>query len=228
MPRNKSRAKLRLKHFLKLFYHRALKRTYRLQKFNSYGMIFVHIPKAAGTAINVGLFGQLAGLGHASSQKYLQVYGASQFDAMYKFSFVRNPYDRFVSAYEYLRRGGNNSFDASFRDQKMADFKTFEDFVLNGFAKDKAIREHIHFRRQVDFLLIDNKIAVDFLGRFENIEDDYRYIASMIGHAKPLESSNASDRSKEYVAYFKNEAVRQAVADYYEADFERLNYSRDL
>lgn len=225
MARNKSKTKIRIKHLLRLRYHKALQNSYRLEKFNEYDMIFIHIPKAAGTAINQSLFGRLAGLGHMSCQKYLQIYGSARFDSMFKFTFSRNPYDRFVSAYEYLRKGGNNSHDLLFKEEVIDKYENFEDFVLNGFTQKPEIQNHIHFRKQTDFLLIDDKVAVDFIGRHENIQKDYQYIASMIHNARDLESKNTSQREKSFEEYFLNNTVKDAILNFYEPDFRLLKYS---
>ncbi|MEO9811067.1 sulfotransferase family 2 domain-containing protein, partial [Marinobacter alexandrii] len=222
--RQKSKAKIQIKHFLNLRYHRALQSSYRLEKFNEYNMIFIHIPKAAGTAINQGLFGRLAGLGHASCQKYLQIYGSAKFNSMFKFTFTRNPYDRFVSAYEYLKTGGNNSHDALFKREFIDKYRSFDDFVLNGFSKNDDIRKHIHFRKQADFIFIDDKLAVDFVGRHENIQDDYQYIASMIHDAKDLKTKNASTREKSFEDYFQTDSIRSVINEFYEPDFRLLKY----
>lgn len=224
MPHRKSKTKIGAKHLLRFRYHQALRNSYRLEKFNEYNMIFIHIPKAAGTAINLGLFGRLAGLGHVSCQKYLQIYGKAKFDSMFKFTFSRNPYDRFVSAYEYLRNGGNNSHDLLFKNEVIDEYKDFNDFVLNGFSKNTKIQNHIHLKRQTDFLLIGNKICVDFIGRHENIEKDYRYIASMIHDSRELESKNTSRSDKSFEEYFSNDSVKKIVADFYETDFTLLKY----
>ena len=224
MQQPKSKTRIRLKHLLKLRYHRALQRSYRLEKFNKYNMIFIHIPKAAGTAVNQGLFGRLAGLGHVSCQKYLQIYGSAAFYSMFKFTFTRNPYDRFVSAYEYLKNGGNNSHDLLFKQEVIDQYEDFNDFVLNGFALRADIQNRIHFRKQVDFLLIGNRIAVDFLGRHENIQKDYQYIASMIHDAHELENINSSRRNTSFDEYFMNNRVRDIIRNCYEPDFRLLKY----
>lgn len=224
MPRSKTKARTQIKHLLRLRYHKAIQHSYRLEKFNEYNMIFIHIPKAAGTAINQGLFGRLAGLGHVSCQKYLQIYGNANFNSMFKFTFTRNPYDRFVSAYEYLRTGGNNSHDLLFKREAIDKYKDFDDFVLNGFAKNEKMQRHIHFKKQADFLYIDNKIAVDFVGRHENIQKDYQYIASMIHDARDLGTKNTSAREKDFEEYFLNSTVKDVICDFYEPDFRLLKY----
>ena len=224
MPSGKNKTKIMVKHLLSLRYHKALQRSYRLEKFDEYSMIFIHIPKAAGTAVNQGLFGRLAGLGHVSCEKYLQIYGRVRFDSMFKFTITRNPYDRFVSAYEYLKKGGNNSHDLLFHDTFVSKFRDFEDFVINGFAKDCKIRNHIHFKKQTDFILVDGKVSVDFIGRHENIQKDYHYIASMIHDARELKSINTSQRDKSFESYFLNPQVKNVVRDFYELDFRILSY----
>ena len=53
------------------------------------------------------------------------------------------------------------------------------DFISNRF--DEKLRDEIlHFRPQTDFLYIDNKLAVDYLGYFENLEKDYAELCRIL------------------------------------------------
>lgn len=217
--------KLQLKHFLRWGYQKRLRDSYRNQPFADYDMLFIHVPKAAGTAIIDTLFGRSAGLGHASAKKYLQVFGYSHFYSKYRFTFVRNPYDRLVSAYEYLCKGGNNSYDLMFKQNTLDRYADFEDFVLNGLCQERAIQRHIHFRKQVDFLYIGDELAVDFVGRFENLDKDFPYLAAIIGKDVKLEKKNPSQRGKSVAEYYQNPEVAQAVRDFYRDDFDAFHYS---
>ncbi|MFP4354891.1 MAG: sulfotransferase family 2 domain-containing protein [Phycisphaerae bacterium] len=81
---------------------------YTFYPFDKYRCIFVHIPKAAGVSVCQTLFGNLAG-GHDTIEKYQKVFSWSDYKRYFKFTFVRNPWDRLASAYRFLRKGGSRS-----------------------------------------------------------------------------------------------------------------------
>jgi len=80
---------------------------------------FIHVPKAAGDSFNElieGRRGQIAYAGHIRVTDIKTV------------AIVRNPYDRLVSAYFYLiKGGGQNQMDLSFCEilKKYVDFRDF-------------------------------------------------------------------------------------------------------
>lgn len=156
------------------------------------------------------------------------IYGLNEYMAAFKFGFVRNPYDRLVSAYEYLSHGGNNSSDTEFYNRHLSNYESFEAFVLKGLAQDSHIQNHVHFRPQSHFLCIDGKIAVDFVGRYENLEKDFAYIARMLGQTGSLTKTNTSRKARTFDQYYGNPLVKSAVQKYYQADFSNFNYAVEL
>lgn len=90
--------------------------------------IFVHIPKCAGVSVARALFGGLAG-GHTSVRGYLALYGSAAFDRMFKFTFVRNPWDRVASAYAFLKAGGMNAEDRTWADRWMGGCGSLDEFI---------------------------------------------------------------------------------------------------
>ncbi|HSH75802.1 MAG TPA: sulfotransferase family 2 domain-containing protein, partial [Longimicrobiales bacterium] len=83
---------------------------YTLRSFDDRRCIFVHIPKCAGFSVARSLFGNLAG-GHLTVRKYQMIYRRREFSEYFKFTFVRNPWDRVVSAFFFLKEGGVNEVD---------------------------------------------------------------------------------------------------------------------
>ena len=83
---------------------------YTYKPYDDFQCIFVHIPKTAGMSICQSLFGNLAG-GHATLADYQIIFAKHEFDNYFKFSFVRNPWDRVYSAYNFLKKGGATDFD---------------------------------------------------------------------------------------------------------------------
>ncbi len=88
---------------------------YSIEQMYARGCIFIHIPKCAGVSVCQSLFGNL-GPGHLTLRQHQEVLDSRTFDSMFKFSFVRNPWDRLVSAFYFLKQGGYNEADANWRD----------------------------------------------------------------------------------------------------------------
>ena len=63
--------------------------------------IFIHVPKNAGTSIHksVGLDKSI----HVTLKQYIKLLGKEQYESMFSFAFVRNPFSRFISLYNYAR-----------------------------------------------------------------------------------------------------------------------------
>lgn len=213
-----------VKHQIKRVFYNKLKCSYQNQPARQKNVIFVHVPKAAGTSIHNSLFGRLTGFGHSTAERYLSIYGPIDFFSTFRFTFVRNPYDRFVSSYEYLKQGGNNSNDLLFYEKYIKGFESFEDFVLNGFAKNVEIQNHIHFKRQSNFVYHNSRCLVDFVGRFENLEKDYKYIASMIGAEHGLKFVNKTNNRQCFDEYFTRASVKKVISDFYKIDFINFDY----
>ena len=117
----------------------------KFKRIGEIGVIFIHINKAGGTSVSSALYGgeqDENGLvrthGHAKWWFYKAYFGAKKYNKFFKFAIVRNPYDRFVSIFHYLKKGGNNPSDKNFYEQYFDQDTTFEEFV-NGTIKDIAV-----------------------------------------------------------------------------------------
>lgn len=137
----------------------------------------------------------------------------------FKFGFVRNPYDRLVSAYhDFKNSKGHQSW--SFPIQRYA---TFKDFAMN--LHDSPCRDFIHLQPQYDFLEYENKIGVDFVGKFESLQDDFKVAQDLIGvEAKRLDKHRTSYHNN-YESYYDLE-TRHAVYTLYQKDFEAFGYEK--
>jgi len=198
--------------------------TYSLKGFDEHRCIFVHIPKAAGISVAMALFGNLAG-GHAAARDYRVVFGRD-FWRYFKFTFVRNPYTRLVSAYEFLRNGGHPAWprDQRFRDEVLSNYVDFADFVLR-WLKPRPQRPEPHFRPQHEFLEMGGRLVMDFVGRVERIDVDFATVCDRLGIQAQLGRLNPTNENHGTLGdYYSSDAVERRVRDFYARDFELFGY----
>lgn len=199
---------------------------YSLRQFDENECIFVHIPKCAGVSISLSLFGNL-GAGHLDLATYQRVFAEQEFNRYFKFTFVRNPWDRLVSAYLFLKGGGFHEADRKWAEENLSAYPDFDSFV-RGWINPDNIHTYPHFRPQYRYLCTDDgRPAMDFIGYYENLEADFAYIQNRIGTDNTLLSLNLSQRStRDYRQHYSEETVR-IVADVYSEDISYLGYCFD-
>lgn len=200
---------------------------YTLKSFKETETIFIHIPKAAGMSLANAIYGNFAG-SHAKVSDYRYIFAENEFDRFFKFSFVRNPWDRLYSAYSFLKKGGINSQDKNWSELNLSRYKNFEHFVME-WVSGKNIYSYIHFVPQVDFLIIPgiSKIQIDYLGFFENLNDDFDYISSKIKVSNRLRHINKTISRKKTYAEMYNKDMISLVHNVYRKDIDIFGYSFD-
>jgi len=181
--------------------------------------IFIHITKTAGTSI-----GNAIGLPvkhHLTAREVIAKIGKQKWNAAYKFTFVRNPWDKVVSLYEYRRRKDKTKITS-----RNIPFTEWVKLTL-GPQSDPFYYNNIKsFQPQVEWLKDDEGvIAIDFIGKFESIRTDFEQIRQTIGTSAELPHLNATDRSN-YRDYYTDE-TSQIVADWYHEDIEAFGYTFD-
>lgn len=197
---------------------------YSFKPFDELEAIFVHIPKCAGVSINKSIFGSLAG-GHTTLEEYLDIFEASSIQNYFKFTIVRNPWDRLVSAYFFLRNGGFSEKDSEWYEEEISQFECFESFVKEWLTRENIWKWH-HFRPQYHYFLDKhNKCQLDFLGFLENIDKDIEYIFEHIGIEASIAKSNKSEH-RSYIEYYDEEMI-DIVQKVYEEDIKILGYTFD-
>ena len=217
--------------------------------------LFVHIPKAAGQSIEQFFMDRLGldwtidrdavllgsnedptrgteKLAHLSASEYVDCDYISQsdFDSLYKFSFVRNPFERIVSEYRY-----RNYFH----------HRSFRHFVLEQLPQKSWDDKYRHIMPQYDMLHdADGKLLVDFVGKFETLQTDFDQVCKQLGiddsqlpHRNPSNKKsrnikrrvrnfiyqNKESNKRKYTEYFDDETLA-AVTRLYEKDIETFQY----
>ena len=176
--------------------------------------VFFHIPKTAGISISNALFGEVK-WGHRSVNFYKSHYGEKIFNSLYKFCFVRNPYDRLFSAYTFLKEGGINNQDLEFSNSYLQEFASFDEFVLKGLEKEE-IMNWVHFKPQYTFVCDENdNIVMDFVGKMENLNADFNTVCKHLNIDSELQKLNMSEAKKNDFS----EEVKTMIKLKYQKDF---------
>jgi chondroitin 4-sulfotransferase 11 len=189
--------------------------------FNRSESLFIHIPKSAGRSVVRGLY-DVQSVEHAPAAWYQEL-DHEKYDSFFKFTIVRNPWDRVVSAYSYFKKGGSPSS----KDDKqwsifINQFDSFDDFVCNWISPANIMR-HALFTPQHTFITDRyGQVSLDFIGRFETLQSDFQTIANKINPSAALPHINQS-RSKPYSHYY-TEKSKKIIADVFREDISLFDY----
>ena len=129
----------------------------------------------------------------------------------FKFGFVRNPYDRFVSVCAML-----NKRNPGYRSRETA-------FMKRALTIPR-FRQRVLVRPQVEMLLDESgELGMDFVGRYETLQESFGTACRQIGIAEvDLQPSNASEHDA-YESYYDDELFATVTA-FYRRDFEAFGY----
>ncbi|MEH6637753.1 MAG: sulfotransferase family 2 domain-containing protein [Porticoccaceae bacterium] len=182
--------------------------------------LFIHIPKCAGSSISEALYGGYLP-GHVSSLWYQQSF-PEHYQSAFKFSVIRNPWDRAYSAYSFLRNNRETKRGSDFHDYvEKAD--SFGDFLEQWLTAETAERQ-IHFVPQWKF--ISDRygcINVDYLCRHENLAESFQYVCERLGMDVNFSMTNTSTREASYVDQYDAKS-RDLVARVYARDIKLFDY----
>jgi hypothetical protein len=207
--------------------------------------IFVHIPRTAGSSIAqvmgvcgddnqgtltpvrvdmlYGLEGTKA-LQHLNARGIQKRLGSDVYDRYYKFTVVRNPYDRAVSEY-HVRKRLMPWVKMSFKDFVMDRITQSGRFNWKSLFRSKGERAlEDQFESQFDFVHDEKgKLMVDFIAKYESLEADFQKICNKLGVQGKLPVMNTS-KHDDYRSYYDSDTIRR-IADIYQKDLEVFKYA---
>ncbi|MEW4924697.1 sulfotransferase family 2 domain-containing protein [Algibacter sp. 2305UL17-15] len=192
-------------------------------------LIFIHIPKTAGTAIaTVAQHLKIAVKGHDIRDPnfaHLDQYDVASFNQYHIFAVVRNPWDRVLSSFLYLQTGGRNIGDAEDGKKFVQHYQgDFNQFVESAFVTDDIL-EQLHFMPQYRWVCdAKENLLVDTIIKFENFQTEMDLFLSKNGR-KPLKIPKVNATvHKHYTEYYSKKAI-EIIAKVYEKDISFFNYS---
>ncbi len=142
------------------------------------GLILIHIPKNAGTSVEDAIYGYR--VRHRTWPEVRDLCPRA-WKSLPKIAVLRDPVDRFLSAFDYLKSGGRNEQDRRFA-QRMIGPRAIGAFV-DRFSENETFRSttmhYFHFRPQTDYVCDGNTVMVDHLIPFPRMAEGLEKLAGV-------------------------------------------------
>lgn len=202
---------------------------------DSHQFVFVHIRKAAGTSLrhilqqvslprrNNIFYKLLSRNGypvdyhkycfrkHSSLKEAERSMPADKFNRYFKFAIVRNPWDRLVSEYEYIKTQPTHSRFKKIQAMNFADFVRYQ-------SRRSAAYQVNALQCQ------DGQLGVDYVGKLESLDASLADISKRIGLSfAQLPHINRTER-RDYRSYY-NDKLAEQVADLWQDDIKTFDYN---
>lgn len=177
-----------------------------------YGFIFTHIPKTGGTSI----FSKRSPLRHREEFKYIKLAGGHvrlnwlkfEINNYYKFTIVRNPWDRIISMWLVRKRP----------------YLNLDDYVLRLLDR----KEGTNFVASQSYWVSDDEgnLLIDKFYRYEEYEDSVKDIYKKFLNVElgEIPHLRKTKRMKDYRKYYNKSSQIEAIAKFYIKDIENFGY----
>jgi len=181
--------------------------------------IFIHVPKCEGSSMESNL--HIGGSGHATLYEIQAENSEENFNDYFKWTFIRNPFDRVASV--WFKMGDELEKEKQIK----SECKNLKDFVLKLpelVCKDENTKsldpyENILHVQPLDFFIKFQGVEMDFIGKFENLKNDYKYVCDKLQIVNHITHINKSRAQKSYLNLY-NDKMKKIIMDTYKSDLE--------
>ncbi|MFT6906957.1 MAG: hypothetical protein ACJAS1_003630 [Oleiphilaceae bacterium] len=151
---------------------------------------------------------------HMPARKLYDELGDDIWEQYFKFSTIRNPFDKMVSAYFHFEKYQNRD---KYLSDNLTDVKRFQDWVKGG---GKILDKDIY--------MINGKVAVDHFIRYEHLKDDIEEVCKKLNLDYDLDDlpnlkAEHRDRSLPYRSFYDSE-TEKLVRELYDFEIEYFGY----
>lgn len=223
--------------------------------------IFVHIPKTGGGSIKNHLIyanndnrkslkyptktkkGKLKKiyhgfLSHYTDEKLVSQNLINDFDSYYKFTSIRNPWERMVSLYHFRIQGADNNKDKNTLNSKLVQKRVYDS--KDPVGKPITLNSNISFAEWISnhSKYLDheeNTCYLDYfdvkkmnkLIRYENLSQDFSEVCSDLNLKKDNLLHIHASKHKKYQDYYNNE-LKDVVYNLFKKDIIYFNYDFEM
>lgn len=128
---------------------------------------------------------------HWSAVRLKKKFGDDIWNEYFKFSFIRNPYDRLFSWYNMIDKLRSQLNPNPFHAYVHQNTLSFDDFIMmdgKGVTGMDFSAPNLPPQRITQFHRLSGKgrIIVDFIGRYESLAKDFNYVCNKLNIEEPL------------------------------------------
>lgn len=171
-------------------------------------LAFIHIPKNAGTSICKTLNIE------SNHQSFTTIY--NRYPDFVYFTTIRDPYERFISAYEYVK-AKESYWHSQINPHPL--YQTFKDLEFEeacNLLQQGKLNNYYQFKRQSDFINNDKIYKKINIFKIEEIDKLENFLSDILKKDIRLLNINTSKRSRNN---YYNDFTKKIVCDYYKKDF---------
>jgi chondroitin 4-sulfotransferase 11 len=178
--------------------------------------VFIHINKTGGSSIHSAL--GFNSFHHKTCLEHMAEIDEETWKASFKFTFVRNPWDRAVSQFHWRMKTNQSNMGK----KKIS----FSEWLVQTFvSRNPSFYDNQKmFLPQVDWISDQSgDIAIDFIGRFETIEKDFQHVCRKLGINANLPHLKRTERH--HYRFFYDELTKNIIRKTFQRDIAHFNYS---
>ncbi len=197
-------------------------------------LIFIHIPKTGGSSVANALenlntqdakalsqpLGILQPNRHLKAKEVKYLLGDKIWNEFFSFAFVRNPWDLMVSQYHWwLQKAGQ--YPSCRKDvEKIKRMGNFTNFLNSKYGQKMF---HDTTGNMFDWIAEDDRIIVDFVGKFENLQDGLNEVCQRL-NLEPIQLPHTNKTKRKPYQDYYNDETKQLVAHRFRKTIEMFGY----
>jgi hypothetical protein len=190
--------------------------------------LFVHIQKTGGTSLHQALQSAIPDLetyrGTHDHAAWARAHLGAEWDGYFKAAFVRNPWERLVSWYSMIAEQSEDPFRLwKYVREGAGSFEEFLDRCTDTIEDIDGTKSFLF--NQLDYISDgQGRLLVDFIGRFENLEQDAARLFAHLGVPSPTLPHARKSRHRHYSTYY-TERTRRLVGRRYQRDIDFFGFT---
>ena len=193
--------------------------------------LFIHIQKTGGTSMTKMFRDEMKDLKSYRNPHSPLSAMEERYEAYYKAAFVRNPYDRMLSWYtmidEMRKKLSSEQIDQyknKVQREVMLNADNFTEFIFNcEYVTSRSGWLPFH-KNQIDYISNENgEVAIDFIGRFENLAEDMEKLGEKLGLSHVTLPHVNRSKHRAYQSYYTEE-TKQVITKRFKRDLEYFKY----